>query len=226
MVIVPAFVHASNSTNYQIKEDFVGGGGLTQSSSSGYTSQDTAGAPAVGDSFGTNFRAQSGATTTSDPQLTFAVSTSSVNLGSLSTSITKTGTANFGVINYTSFGYVVKAIGSTPTNGSHQLTAMSVAGASATGTEQFGINLVANTAPASFGADPQQVPNNTFGFGVAASGYSTANNFKFASGDTIASAPKSSGQTTYTISYIANMSNTTPGGSYSGNLTLVCVGTY
>ena len=62
--------------------------------------------------------------------------------------------------------------------------------------------------------------------GAAASNYNTANNFRYNGGETIASAPKTSGQTNYTISYIVNAATTTPGGSYSGNQTLVCTGTY
>lgn len=219
-------VHAISSTNYQVREDFVGGGGSANSSSTNFKSQDSFGAAAAGDSASGTKQTQSGATTTDDPTLSFAVNTTSVSLGSLSTSITKTGTATFDVLNYTSYGYIVQTLGNTPSNGSHNLTAMSSPAASATNTEQFGINLKANTSPATFGADPVQAPDSTFSFGVAASGYNTANTYKYASGDTIASAPKSSGKTSYTISYIANMSNNTQGGSYSGRQTLVCTGTY
>lgn len=225
-VMSPVTTMAANSTNYQVKEDFVGGGGLTQSNSSGYQAQDTAGAAAVGDSAGTAYKSQSGGTTSDDPVLTFAVNTASVNLGSLSTSLTRTGTATFSVLNYTSYGYIVQTIGSPPSNGAYTLTGMSSPAASATNTEQFGINLVANTSPTTLGADPVQVPSNIFSFGAAATGYNTANTYKYVSGNTIASSVKSSGRTDYTISYIANMSNNTPGGSYSGNQVIVCTGTY
>jgi len=217
---------ATNSTNYQIQEDFVGGGGNTSSSSSSFNSQDAIGGAAAGSGAGTNYLAQSGVPTTAEPTLTFSVNTSSVSRGSLSTSITRTGTATFNVLNYTSYGYVVQIIGNTPSNGAHNLTNLSSPTASSTNTEQFGINLVANTAPATFGANPTQVPDSSFSFGSAASGYDTANTYKYVSGNTIASATKSSGQTTYTISYIANISNNTPGGSYSSNQVIVCTGTY
>jgi hypothetical protein len=97
---------------------------------------------------------------------------------------------------------------------------MSSAATSQVGVEQYGINLVANTLPTSFGANPIS------GFGVAASGYNTLNNYKYVSGDMIASAPKSSAQTNFTISYIVNASTTTAGGTYTGSQTLVCTGTY
>lgn len=217
---------AQSSTNYKIQEDFVGGGGLPQSSSTNYNAQDTTGANAVGNSVGSAYQAQSGATTTADPTLTFSVNTASVSLGSLSTSITRTGTATFNVLNYTSYGYVVQILGSPPNNGAHTLTNMSSPASSSINTEQFGINLVANTSPTTFGANPAQVPDNTFSFGAAASGYDATNTYKYVSGNTIASATKTSGQTNYTISYIANISNSTPGGSYSGNQVIVCTGTY
>lgn len=225
------FVYAQNagaisSGNYQIHEDFIGGGGRPDSSSSNYRASDTlGGAAGVGGAAGTVFGSQTGAQTPSEPTLSFAVDTASVSLGSLSTSLTRTGTASFSVLNYTSYGYIVQIIGSPPDNGGHALSGMASVAGSSVGTEQFGINLVANTSPVTFGANPLQVPSNV-GFGVAAGGYNTANQYKYVPGDTIASAPKSSGQTTYTISYIANIANETPGGSYSGNQTLVVTGTY
>lgn len=224
--LAPLAALATSSSNYQIQEDFVGGGGGPNASSSSYQAQDATGANAVGNGEGGDFNTQSGPVTTNDPTLTFSVTDSTVDLGSLSTSLTKTDTAAFNVLNYTSYGYIVQIIGNPPDNGAHTLTGMNSPGASSAGTEQFGINLVANTSPTSFGADPVQVPSGTFSFGQAASGYSTTNNYKYASGNTIASSSQSSGRTDYTISYIANISNNTPGGSYSGNQVLVCTGTY
>ena len=217
------------STNYRIDESFIGPGGTLESNSTNYATapgQQAVGNSAGGSSSSTNYQTQAGAPSTSDPSLTCTVNSSSINFGSLSTSVAATGTATFSVLNYTAYGYVVQIVGSTPNSGVHNLTAMSSNAASSAGTEQFGINVVANTAPATFGADPVQVPDNTFSFGTAATNYNTANSYRYVSGETIASAPKSSGQTNYTISYIVNVSTTTAGGSYSGNQALVCVGTY
>jgi len=221
----PLTAYASKSTNYQIDEDFVGGIGGTYSSSTNYQAIDSGGTPAVGDGASTNYQLKSGATTTNDPNLSFAVNTGSVSLGALSQSTTATATATFNVMNYTSYGYVVQIFGTPPAYGAHTLTAMSGA-ASAVGTEQFGINLASNTLPINFGADPVQVPSSSFSYGTAATGYNTSNNYRYNSGDTIAQATKSSGQTTYTISYVANMAATTPPGTYSGSQTLICTGTY
>lgn len=219
-------VRAVSSNNYRIEEDAVGSGGGIEGSSTNYKSQDGLGGVGVGDSASINNRTQSGPVTTNDPALSFIINSTSVNLGSLSTSLTRTGSATFSVLNYTSYGYVVQVIGSPPTNGGHVLAGMSTTAPAAAGTEQFGINLVANTAPTSFGANPAQDPDSSFSFGQAASGYNTANNYRYVAGQTIASAPKSSGRTNYTVSYIANMSINTPGGSYASNQTLVVTGTY
>lgn len=215
---------ALSSTNYQIQEDFLGtSGSSVDGSSTHYQAQDTGGATAVGDGSATTYQTKSGVPTPSEPNLSLVINTSSVNLGTLSNATTATGTATFSVLNYTSFGYIVQVLGNTPSNGSHNLTALSSPTASSAGSEQFGINLVANTG---FGADPAQVPSSSFSYGAAGTGYNTANTFKYVSGNTIAAATKSSGQTNYTISYIANISIATPNGNYAGTQTIVCTGTY
>ena len=217
---------AISSNNYSITEDFIGGGGAVDASSDHYSAQDSMGDNIAGESNGTAFSAAAGLHSSQEPRMDFSVDADTVALGSLSTSVTRTGTATFSVLNYTSYGYNVYIIGDPPNNGAHTLTAMTTAAAASTNTEQFGINLAANTAPATFGAAPQQIPDTTFSFGAAASGYNTTNLYKFVPGDIIATAPKSSGKTTYTISYIANIGFGTPGGSYSSSQTLVAVGTY
>lgn len=178
---------------------------------------------------GVGYQTQAGFDTTPDPTLTFLVNTTLVNLGILTYSNPVEATASFSVINYTSYGYVVQTVGNPPSSGGHTLSAMN--GTSTTGTEQFGMNLVANnvataTPAAVFGSDPAQNPNNTYAFGQASSGYGTANTFKYNNGDIIAQALKSSGETDYTISYLANISTSTPAGVYQMNQTLVCTGTY
>ena len=224
----PVFA-GSSSTNFRIDESFIGPGGVLESNSTNYSTapgQHVIGNPAGGESASTNYQNKNGNPTTDDPSLTCLVDSSSVNFGAFSTSTTATATATFRVLNYTSYGYIVQIVGATPNSGAHNLTALSSNSASTTGTEQFGINLVANTSPTTFGANPVQVPDSSFSFGSAASNYNTANSYRYVSGETIATATKSSGETDYTISYLVNVSTTTAGGSYSGNQAIVCVGTY
>ena len=220
---------SSQSPNYQIDESFIGPGGTLESGSTNFLTapggQSIGNAGGAGDSGSTNYQAQSGATTTNDPSLACITNTPSVNFGALSTSVVATATATFSVLNYTSYGYVVQPVGTAPSNGSHTLTNLASNAASTPGTEQFGINLVDNSSP-NIGADPDQVPSPSFSYGAAAANYATANSFRYVQGETIAYAPKTSGRTDYTISYITNISTTTPGGSYTGAQTLVCTGTY
>jgi hypothetical protein len=94
------------------------------------------------------------------------------------------------------------------------------------GTEPFGINLRANTSPSHFGADPVYVPDATFSFGQVAANYNTPNVFMYANGDEIAYSNASTSATTFTISYIFNISNVTPGGTYTMDHVLVATATY
>jgi hypothetical protein len=233
----------SSSNSYRVDESQVGGNGQFDSSSSNYSlnpSVDDGGASlgesAVGNSSSANYNSGAGFNTTAQPSLTLIVNTTNVDLGILSTITAMTDTATFSVKNYTSYGYVVQIIGPTPTYSGHPLTALTTDTASATGTEQFGINLRANTSPTTVGADPTQSPSGAFSYGEAGDGatgtygssrpYTQPNKYRYASGETIASAPKSSGETDYTMSFLSNISNTTPSGHYTGGISIVATGTY
>jgi hypothetical protein len=222
-------VDAQSSSSYQIEESFIGPGGNLESESDNFRT--APGQQSVGNTGGSearsgNFRTQAGNETTNDPSLTCGVTDGAVGLGNLSPSAPATGTAGFRVLNYTAHGYAVIIIGSPPNTGSHTLSAMSSTAASSTGTEQFGINLVANTSPAVQGANPVQVPDSTFSFGQAAPNYATTNQYRYVPGESVAFADESTGITDYTVSYIANISNQTPGGDYEGAQEIICIGTY
>lgn len=217
------------SPSYRIDESYIGPGGTLESGSSNYSlepgQQTTGNAGGVGESESTSYKTQSGNTTTSDPRLTCSVNSGSLNFGGLSTSVTSTGTANFSVLNYTAYGYNVSILGSSPTNGAYQLTPLSSNSTTTVGTEQFGINLRDNSSP-DIGAEPVQVPSSDFSTGTIGSNYDIVDSYRYVPGEVIAYAPKSSGQTDYTISYIVNTSINTPGGQYAANQTLLCTGTY
>ncbi|HMS23382.1 MAG TPA: hypothetical protein PKB09_01065 [Candidatus Saccharibacteria bacterium] len=224
------YAQTSSSPNYQIEESFIGPGGELESSSPNFRTapggQSIGNSGGVGDSESSpNYRTQSGATTTSDPSLACITNTSSLDFGALSSSVVSTATATFSVLNYTSYGYIVQVIGAPPASGAHTLTNLTANAASAPGTEQFGINLADNTTP-NIGLNPVQNPDNTFSFGEAAPNYDSPDSFRYNNGETVARSVKTSGETNYTMSYIINVATTTPGGSYSGNQTLVCTGTY
>lgn len=214
---------ALQSNNYQFNETVLGGIGTADTQSANLQARTSGGILGIGNSAAAAMQIEAGGTTTSEPGLAFGVGTSSVNFGNFSTGTTTTTTSVFEVANYTSYGYVVQTLGNPPTNGTHTIAAMSSTGPSQAGIEQFGINLVANTSPTSVGANPN---HGQFGFGSASANYGTANNYRYVSGETIATGPKTSGTTTYTISYIVNVDSLTPAGKYNSGQTIICTATF
>lgn len=212
-----------SSQNYQFENMDLGAGGIGVSNSPDYRSNLSTGDSAVGTTSSTNYQFEAGSNTTGQPSLSISILTPSPSFGSFSPTTAATATSQFSVSDYTSYGYVVQIEGSSPTNGKYTIAPMTTDAASQPGKDQFGINLVANTAPTAFGANPN---NGKFGFGAAAANYNTANEYRYVSGDVIASAPKSSGQTIYTISYIVNVASLTTGGQYTSNQSLICTATY
>jgi hypothetical protein len=211
-----------SSSNYKANEVFFGNGGDNNQSSANYNASVSSGALGVGRYSSANYQAFSGFLTPNEPFLELGIDTSAVNMGTIDASTTKTGQADFHVRAYIDTGYTVQTFSHPPsyTSGSntHTLAAMTSLGSSAAGTEQFGINLVHNSSPATFGND-----------GVAAPGYNTANQYKYNIGDIVAQTPAGSsgwGLTSYTISYIANASILTPAGDYQMVQDLVVVATY
>ena len=212
-----------NSPNYSIPESYIGPGGSTDSSSNNYQGRDTLGDVTTGQSGSTNYTAEGGAVTPDEPRLSVNVTAAAINFGGFTTSSTSTGTADFTVLNYTAHGYDVYIVGDPPSNGSYTLAGVNPTTTSQIGVEQYGINLVANTSP---NIPASSDPSGPFGYGAAATGYNTANNFRYVAGEKIAAAPRSSGETSYTISFIVNVSTNTAGGKYTGSQSLVVVGTY
>lgn len=221
----PLLVYAEQlqSPNYVLDETAVGTSDMSQSSSSSYTGTNATGSLSVGTATSNSYNISTGTKTTPDPALTFSMDDYSADFGSFSATTPTTTTTSFSVTNYTSYGYVAQIVGNPPSNGAHTISAMATTGASITGTEQFGINLVANTSPANFGVN---LNNYQFGFGQIAPNYSAPNQFRYVSGETIAFAPKSSGKTTYTVSYLVNVSSITPGGQYASDQIIIVTGTY
>lgn len=217
------FAETQQSSNYKFDESSVGSGGLVESSSANYKASDATGDLVVGETSSGNYQVNTGSKTTNDPTLSFIINGTSTDFGNFTPTAATTATATFSVKNYTSWGYVVQVVGESPSNGTHQIPAMTTTGDSIVGKEQFGINLAANTLPMSVGANPI---NGQFGFGAASANYANSNKYRYVSGETIASATKSSGVTNYTISYLINVGDLTPGGKYSSNQTLIVTGTY
>lgn len=155
-----------------------------------------------------------------DETLTFTLGSSSVALGTLSPSTTASGTSTMTASTNAASGYNITVSGSTLTSGVNTITALGAAGASSVGTRQFGINLMANSAP-SVGTVVSGA-----GSGNAQAGYNIVNNFKFTSGDIVAAAAGPTNANTYTVSYMANIDALAAPGSYSTNLNYVATANF
>lgn len=144
-----------------------------------------------------------------------------VNLGSGSTTTAATGTSIMAASTNGNTGYSITVNGSTLTSGSNTITAMTTGGASINGTRQFGLNLAAANTTPTVGA---AVTGS--GTGVAATNYGTNNNFRFASGESVASVAGPTNANTFTVGYIANIDGLTPAGVYTSNLTYIATANY
>lgn len=231
----------SSSQNYQIEEYYFGTGGEVDASSSNYRARQSTGSLGVGTTSSDNFDAEAGFNTPSEPFLEMVVMDATVDFGDLDSGSTSYGAAQAGDCNcsfhvrtYLSGEYIVVTASQPPTSeNGDSLDAKSTSGAPSTsdGDEEFGMNLVANTAPAVFGADAVNQPDDTFADGEAATDYNQPNNFKYGVGDTIARSQATAGNqavglTEYTISYIAKPSLNTPAGFYQMRHDLIAIATF
>jgi len=232
--VASAYTPTYTSNNYGIDQVSMSPGGLNNATSPSYQILASLGDTANGNSTDSNlYSLYGGYITPSDPYLQLNITSTNVALGDLSTSSTATTTATFTVRAYLCHGYVVVNGSPPPTAtsgaGSHKLNNLTTPTASAVGSEQFGINLVADTLPASLNgpsASPLQVPSVAYSYGVAATGYNTTNVYQYKQGDTIADSTQTSGITQYVISYIFNISGATPAGYYVFNHVLIATATF
>ncbi|MDQ5972557.1 MAG: hypothetical protein QG553_716 [Patescibacteria group bacterium] len=155
-----------------------------------------------------------------DETLTFTLSAATVALGTLTTASTGSGTSTMTASTNGSTGYAITVNGVTLTSGGNTIAALAAQTASTQNTSQFGINLKANTTP-SVGSEVSGT-----GSGAAATNYNTADQFRFVTGDTVASASAATNSNTFTVSYIANISGSQQAGSYSTTLTYIATATF
>lgn len=132
-------------------------------------------------------------------------------------------------------GYAITVNGPTLTSGGNTVTAMSTSTTGVRGTSQFGLNLKANTMTTAsqtsgFGLEIAVPSNGTNYRGTAAPGYDTVNNFKFTTGDVVATSTNGgaggSDAQIYTVSYIVNVPGSQPAGTYTTTLTYICTPTF
>ena len=230
LLVLNATVAAqSSSTNYKVNEYFFGSGGELEACSGSYCSKQAAGEMTVGATESANYLAQGGFNTADEPYLEVSVN-GNVDFGTLSQTSTKTGTATIQVRTYLASGYVMRLTGAplqyTTGGNTYVIASPATPTASTIGTEQFGINLRSNTNPATFGADPVQKPDTSFSFGQPYADYNTPNFYMYQDKAPVAFSDRSSGQTEYTVSMIANISDTTVAGRYTGRVSVVVTSTF
>lgn len=232
IAVLPKIVAAAppyTSSTYGADQVFMGNGGVNGASSASYKADASLGNTGVGTTNSASYQPLNGYAPAAEPYIMFSVDNANIDLGVLSIASTAYTSGTFHVEAYLAEGYVVTNASDPPsyTSGvtTHTFNNLTTPTAATPGTEQFGINVVANTSP-SVGANPVQIPDSSFSFGQAAPGYNTANLFKYIKGNTIAYSSKSSGITDYTVSYIYNISSTTPAGQYLFNHIMVATGTY
>ena len=185
-----------------------------------YTGTDWTTGPTDVGNFATSTAGEVTVTASVDETLVFTLGATTVPLGTLTTSSTGSGTSTMSASTNASNGYSITVAGTTLTSGANTITALATPTASTTNSKQFGLNLMSNSTPA--------VGTNVSGAGsgVAATGYNTADLFKFVSGDVVASATIPTNSNTYTTSYIANIDGVTAPGSYSTVLRYVATANF
>lgn len=151
---------------------------------------------------------------------------SSVAFGTLSSSSAKTGTSQIGIGTNAPNGFAITVNGSTLTcgacSGSPTITANATPATYSVGTEQFGMNMVANTSPSSFGANP-----SGSGDSVPSADYDTDGEFTFVTGASIVSdVGDSEAFRLFTASYMAGIAANTEAGAYTATFTYIATATF
>lgn len=159
--------------------------------------------------------------------ITFTVSTSTIYFGVASPVLTRyassTNTSGdnveveahtLSVITNASNGYTLTAKGSTLTSATNTISAIgAVNTASAVGTEQFGIRLVA-----SGGSGTVTSPYSASGFAYSATATTSSQVASASVGD--------NATTTYSVRYVANIAPTTPSASYTSNIVYIATANF
>ena len=208
-VIFALELRASTSDSYDIWVDtFSAGGGKDSSLSGDYTMSSALGESFAGFLSSDDYSVAAGITHQNEPEiLTFNIDYQSIELGILSNLATAYATHSMSAYTNYEGGYKITVINDPPVqeDGYTMLAIGGIAQASQVGTEQFGLNLVANSTS---GANPLG------GSGQAADNYNTPNYFAFDKGDIIALSTTNSPETIYTVTIALNFATATKAGHY------------
>ena len=220
-VVVPlvsgkAFAQSS-SDNYQMVESQFGNTSSNENCSDNYCASVSIG----NDSASSAVVPEFGEANYSEPFLEMIVAPGDSNLGELTTEKTGAKTMQVHIRNYLTGGYRLMLVGDSPKYGARKLNTPTTPTDSRPGTEQFGVNVVANTVP-TVGANPV-LQGGGNGASLVTSNYNTANKFMYVPGQVLAETQANSGGAEFTVSMIVNISNSTPAGKYTGDFAAVVV---
>lgn len=143
------------------------------------------------------------------------------DMGELDPQSTLTAQSQMAVGTNASAGFVIVAEGGLPSAGTNVINSPAEPSLSQKGTNQFGINLVANSKP-SVGNNPEGNWTNA----VVATGYDQPNLYKYQTGDVVAYSPNVSLMRKFTVSYILNSSPNLKPGVYSTTINFIATGRF
>lgn len=143
------------------------------------------------------------------------------DMGQLSSKSTLTAQSQMAVGTNATGGFAITANGNSMSAGTNVIDSPTTPTESKQGTNQFGINLVANDTPA-VGHDPE----GTWANAIPSPDYSETNHYKYNSGDVVAYSPNVSLMKKFTVSYIVNSSDNLRAGVYSTTITYVASGRF
>lgn len=144
----------------------------------------------------------------------------SIDFGDFSPTATRTGTSVMQAQTNASGGYAITVNGSTLASGVNTIPALASQSASTIGTSQFGMNLRSNASPV-VGSEP-----SGGGLGSVAASYNTPNQWRYVTGDIVASAPAPTNANTYTSSYMVNIGGAQAAGVYTATMTYICTASF
>jgi hypothetical protein len=143
------------------------------------------------------------------------------DMGQLDPALTLVAKSQMAVGTNATAGFAITAVGTPLAAGTNVIDGLTAPTASQTGVNQFGINLVQNTAPA-IGGDPE----GTFANATPTADYSIPNEYKYVSGDVVASSTNVSLMKKFTVSYIVNSNANLHAGVYSTTITYIASGRF
>lgn len=169
-------------------------------------------------------------TATVSPSITFSISQTAIDFGTLSAADDIFATAGAGSGGNTSAatiahtliagtnatsGYVIYLLGATLTSGANTITAPAGPGTSTVGSEQFGLHIADGGGGSGITVDSQYGTSSQYGWGATGS-----------TQDNIASASGATASNTFNATYVGNIGSSTEAGAYTTTLTYTATATY